>query len=75
MKAHVYFDPEKQALDEKELYAHIERLQADLEKMGKTMRATKRYTDFFMVEQKKTDGFHFAPNNEKIDERLILNAN
>jgi transposase len=70
MKAHIYFDPEKQALDEKELYAHVEKLKTDLEKMGKTKRATKKYTDFFIVKQEKTDGFIFTLNNEKIDERL-----
>ena len=30
MKAHIFFDPDKQALDEKELYAHLERLARDL---------------------------------------------
>ena len=70
VKAHIYFDAEKQMLDEKELYAHIERLWADLEKLGKGKRATKKYTDFFIVNQEKAENFNFVPDNNKIDERL-----
>ena len=70
MKAHIYFDPEKQALDEKALYAHIDRLGADLEKMGKTKRVTKKYIDFFVVGQEKSGTVSFQLDNGKIDERL-----
>jgi transposase len=70
MKAHVYFDAHKQALDEKELYARIGRLATDLEKMSRTKRATKKYTDYFLIEQEKAGGISFEPDCEKIDERL-----
>ena len=70
MKAHVFFDPEKQVLDEKVIYAHIERLEAELEKMCKSGHITKKHTDFFIVEQEKKGTFSFMPDNEKIDERL-----
>jgi len=70
MKAHVYFDTEKQATDEKELYAHIDRLGAELEKMGKSSRAAKRHKDFFIIEQEKAKKMEFAPDHKKMDERL-----
>jgi transposase len=70
MKAHLYFDPAKQRLDELELYAHLERLEAELEKMGRTKRISKKYTDFFNIVQEKAEGFAFTQNNEKIDEKL-----
>jgi transposase len=70
MKAHVYFDTNKQATDEKELYARIERLQADLEGIGKKKRVTKKYTDFFVVQQEKAEQFSFTRDNDKIDEKL-----
>jgi transposase len=70
MKAHLYFAPEKQALDEKELYAHLERLRAELEKMGRTKRISKKYMDFFNIVQEKAKKFSFTPDNDKIDERL-----
>jgi len=70
MKAHIYFDTEKQVLDEKELYAHIERLETDLEKMGKGKRATTKYTDYFIINQEKNEKLHFVPDNDKIDQRL-----
>jgi transposase len=70
MKAHLYFNAEKQAVDEKALYAHIERLEADLEKMGKGKRATNKYTDLFVVEQERPGIINFESDYEKIDERL-----
>ena len=70
LNAHVYFDTEKQALDEKELYAHIERLESELGKMGKSKRATRRYTDYFAIEEEKAGKLKFNQDSEKIDERL-----
>ncbi|MCL1913073.1 MAG: hypothetical protein FWG10_04165 [Eubacteriaceae bacterium] len=52
LDAHIYFDASKQALDEKELHSRIERLEAELGKMGRTMRATKKYRDYFAVDEK-----------------------
>ncbi|MDR2971791.1 MAG: transposase [Bacteroidales bacterium] len=68
MKAHVYYDGQKQVLDEKELYAHIERLGAELEKIDKKKRTTKKYTDFFIINEDGNSSF--AQNNDKIDELL-----
>ena len=70
MKAHVYYDPEKVALDEKEFYSHIEKLTEDLKKINKSGGVTKKYTDIFKVEGEKTSKFSFELDNEKIDERL-----
>jgi len=71
MKAHVFFDTEKQVMDEKLIYAHIERLEAELEKMHKSGHITKKHTDFFIIEQEQKKGtFSFMPDNDKIDERL-----
>jgi transposase len=70
LTAHVYFDTQKQAQDEKEMYAHIERLQTDLKKMSKKKLATKKYTDYFDVRQTSAGVLSFEPNNEKIDEQL-----
>jgi len=70
MTAHVYFDPKKQAMDEDGLYSYIDRLEEDLEKMKKTKRVTKRYTDFFTIEQENEGNICFEPDNERINERL-----
>jgi len=70
MQAHIYYDPEKQALDEKELYAHIERLQTELEKMSRTKRLTKKYKDYFIIDEKQKDDFAFEINADKVDEKL-----
>jgi transposase len=70
LKVHVYFDTEKQALDEKELYAHIERLESELEKMGKAKRVLRRYTDYFVVEEEKAGRLKFRQDSEKVDAQL-----
>jgi len=70
MRAHIYFEPEKQTLDERELYAHIERLSKDLEKIIKSGGVTKKYTDFFKVSRGKADKPRFTLDNEKIDQWL-----
>jgi transposase len=70
MKAHIFFDPEKQSLDEKELYAHIDRLSSELEEMGKTRSVSKKYTDFFAVQREGKIGVSFERDHDKIDARL-----
>jgi transposase len=70
LAAHVYYDPEKQIFDEKELYARIEKLYLALEKMSGSKRATKKYRDYFVVDEKKDDTFSFELDAGKVDERL-----
>jgi len=71
LNAYIYFDPEKQTLDEKELYARIEKLQSELEKMSHTKRVTKKYKDFFAVNEKSKDNtLGFELDTNKVDERL-----
>jgi len=70
LNAHVYFDAEKQALDERELYAHIERLEGELKKLGRAKRATRRHTDYFVVEEGNAGGLKFRQDGKKIDDRL-----
>ncbi|MDR1657345.1 MAG: IS1634 family transposase, partial [Deltaproteobacteria bacterium] len=71
INAHIYYDPEKQVADEKELYSRIGRLRTDLEKLSKkNKRATRKYTDFFKVSENKANTMSFEPDNDKIDERL-----
>jgi len=70
LQAHIYYDPEKQVLDEKEMYAYIDRLRAELEKMSKSKRATKRYKDYFVVDEQAQDTMTFELDTDKVDEKL-----
>jgi len=70
MRAHIFFDPEKQALDEKDLYAHIERLSKELTSMEHMRGVSKKYTDYFVVEQTSRTEIKFEANHSKIDARL-----
>jgi len=70
LQAYIYYDAEKQALDEKELYAHIDRLQAELGKMSRSKRATKKYRNYFVIDEEPQDMLTFALDTEKVDAKL-----
>jgi transposase len=70
LQAHIFFDPEKQAFDEKELYSHIGKLQAELEKMNKSKRVTKKYKDYFLIDEEKKKDMTFELDTDKVDEKL-----
>ena len=70
LQAHIYYDPEKQAFDEKELYAHIERLRVDLENMNKAKRVSKKYKDYYTIDNSVQDKFIFELDTAKVDEKL-----
>jgi transposase len=70
LNAHIYYDPEKQAYDEKELYGRIKRLQAELEKMNHTKLTTKKYSDYFIIDENQKNILTFKLNTEKVDENL-----
>jgi len=48
--AHIYFDSEKQAFDEKVRYIRIERLRGELEVMDRPKKVAKRFLDYFVVD-------------------------
>jgi transposase len=68
--AHIYYDPEKQIFDEKELYSRIEKLQEELEKMSHTKRATKKYSDYFVIGEDSKNILTFELNADKVDQSL-----
>jgi len=68
--AHIYYDPEKQVFDEKALYARIEKLQTELKKMNQSKRATKKYKNYFVIDEKLKDVFTFELDTKKMDETL-----
>ena len=70
LQAHIYYDPEKQAFDEKELYAHIEKLQAELNKISKSKRVTRKYKSYFSIDEKAPDSITYELDTNKIDEKL-----
>jgi hypothetical protein len=52
--AHVYYDSEKQVFDERELYGCVDRLQSELGKMSGARGVSRRYRDFFVVEDQRS---------------------
>ena len=70
LQAHIYYDPEKQVFDEKEMYAYIDRLRSELEKMSQSKRATKKHKDYFVIDEKAQDTMTFELDTDKVDEKL-----
>jgi transposase len=70
LQAHIYHDPEKQAFEEKELYAHIEKLRMELEKMSRSKRVTKKYKNYFVIDEKVQNSLVFELDTDKVDEKL-----
>jgi transposase len=68
--AHIYYDPEKQTLDEKELYSHIDRLQKELEKISQSKRIAKKYKEYFVVDDNAKETFCFELDTDKVDAKL-----
>jgi transposase len=70
MKAHIYYDPDKRAFEERELYSHVDKLKSELEQMSKTKRITKKYTDYFKVNPEKKNNIYYEIDTDKIDEKI-----
>jgi transposase len=70
LHAHVYYDSEKQSLDEKELYSHIGWLRSELEKMSRSKRVTTKYKNYFVIDEIEKDRMTFELDMDKVDEKL-----
>ena len=72
LHAHVFFSPQKKALEELVLYARVERLEAELTKIAGAKKLPKKYTDLFCVSagDGTQESMTFTRDYEKIDVRL-----
>jgi len=68
MKAHVYFDSEKQAMDREALQARVDGLRDELEEIARKRRVTNQCTD--LSEAKQDAGITFSLCNGRIDDKL-----
>lgn len=70
--AHVFFSPQKKALEEVVLYAKIEKLESELLKLSSMKKLPKKYTDLFCVEggMDTSASMTFARDHAKIDMKL-----
>ena len=70
VNAHVYYNQEKCAAEEKKLFAKIENLEKELIKLQGKKRSIKKYTDYFDLEKGEEPGITYERNYENIDEIL-----
>jgi hypothetical protein len=69
--AHVFYSPQKRALEEAGLYAKVSRLEAELESLSSARGLPKKYRDLFTVKAGgKAQVASFARDFDKIDARL-----
>jgi transposase len=69
LDAYVFYSPGKASDEEKILYAKIERMESELEKMASTTKPTRRYTDLFDITTGQRQ-MTFSRNAAKIDAEL-----
>jgi len=68
--AHIFFSPHKAAVEEEIVYARVNRLQCDLEKLDRdTKKIARRYRTYFDVTL-KNGGVNFKRDFSKIDAEL-----
>ena len=68
--AHIYFNPAKRAYDIMEMTSHIDKLKKELEKVNKAKYATKRFTDYFIIDEHSKNSLSFTLDEDKVDEKI-----
>ena len=68
--AHVYFNNERKLIQTNEHYAHLEKLQQELEKMSKSNKVPSRYKSYFIIEEHSEKSFTFKVDYKKTNEML-----
>jgi transposase len=71
IQAHIYFDPKRRALEIENVYKHIDKLEAELNKISKSNQITKRFKDIFDIDEQSKSKFSFEISYTKIDKKLI----
>jgi transposase len=70
LTAHLYYDTDKQGFDEKLLYSHIAKIEAELERMKRKKRGAKRYKELFVLLDEPKGDIDYKLDTAKVDERL-----
>ena len=70
LTAHVFYSPQKRALEEEALYARVGRLETELMAMKRMKKLPKRYSELFKIESGGNAVVSFTRDFDKIDTRL-----
>jgi transposase len=70
LQAHIYFDTEKKSKDTNEYYAYIEKMGQELEKISKGKSVSKRYKEYFIINEHSQNAISYELNYKKINKKL-----
>jgi transposase len=68
--AHVCFNNDKKTLEIREILSHIGKLEKELEKINKSRKLPKRFSNYFVIEEQSNHFVKYKLDEQKIDERL-----
>ena len=67
---HVFFDQKRRYLETEEICAYIEKLEEELKQKSKSKQITKKFKEYFIINEQSKQSFTYKLDNEKIDEKL-----
>jgi len=70
LTAHIFYSPQKRALEEEALYARVSRLEIELNTMKRMKKLPKRYNELFKIESGGNAVTSFTRDFDKIDTQL-----
>lgn len=70
ISVHVYFNPDKCADEQKQLFGRIQNLEKELADLSGKKRITRKYTDYFLVKAGNDIEVVYEKDIAKIDEKL-----
>jgi transposase len=68
--AHVCFNNDKRTLEIKEILSQVNKLEKELEKINKSKKLPKRFSNYFVIEEQNQANVKYKLDEKKIDERL-----
>jgi len=70
LQAHIYFSPTRRAYEISEITNRIERLKKELDLINKPKHVSKRYRDYFSIDEISKNSFTYTLNETKINEMI-----
>lgn len=72
MRVHLYYDPQKAAMESERLYAELEKIENELRQMEEPPDKKLHYDKYFYINRSKDGRLGYIRNHKAIDETLSL---
>jgi len=70
INVHIYFDQARRLFETNEIYAYIDKLEAELKHLSKSKHVTKRHKDYFIIDEQSKSSFSYELDTQKLDDKL-----